>query len=220
MNTAGILSQQARELYSGAHGLGATLQTLRPYICPFEQILPLVPPGSHLLDAGCGAGLFLGLLAVNGRVARGEGFDSSRPAIDLAQRMRPNLPSQAAIEFRLLDATAEWPGADYDVVSLIDVIHHVAPEYQLAVLSRAIARVRPGGLLLYKDMAQRPLWRAWCNRAHDLLMVREWIHYLPIGTVDDHMARQGLRCVAKGAASRYWYAHEWRLFEKQVSGTN
>ncbi|MEP7311779.1 MAG: class I SAM-dependent methyltransferase [Pseudomonadota bacterium] len=179
------------------------------------MILPLVPPGARVLDAGCGAGLFLGLLADSAQVSQCLGFDSSDGAIALAQRMTRNLPAGSAVTFRQLDATAEWPKGAFDVVSLVDVLHHVPPPFQLSVLSRAIERLQPDGLLLYKDMAQRPIWRAIANRMHDLLLARQWIHYLPIADVEQHMAANGMVQIARGSAARYWYAHEWRVFQRQ-----
>ncbi len=214
MNTVSSVASRAKRLYSGNRGVSPLLQTLRPYICPFELILPLVPRGSRVLDAGCGAGLFLGLLADSGQITHGLGFDSSHSAISLAQRMTANLPDSTDISFQRLDATAEWPGGTYDVVTLVDVLHHVPPAFQLAVLSRAIERVRVGGLLLYKDMATRPRWMALCNRAHDLLAAREWIHYLPMSTVERHMAANGMSQVVSSSASRFCYAHEWALFQR------
>jgi 2-polyprenyl-3-methyl-5-hydroxy-6-metoxy-1,4-benzoquinol methylase len=190
------------------------LQELRPFICPFVEILPLVPQGSTLLDAGCGAGLFLGLLADTGRIRQGAGFDSSNEAITLAKHMATNLPKEVAVDIKQIDATAPWPDQSYDVVSLIDVMHHVPPAFHANVLDRALGCIRPGGLLLYKDMATRPRWRAMCNQAHDLLMARQWIHHVPISFVERWAADHKMSNVAGGKASRYWYAHEWRVFRK------
>lgn len=212
METAATLSRRAQRLYQDAPGFSAKLQTLRPYICPFESIIPLMPQDAQVLDAGCGAGLFLGLLADCRRISRGTGFDSSHAAVSLAQQMQRRLAANVSIEIRHLDATAEWPDESYDVVSLIDVLHHVTPQSQPAVLSKAIERVRKGGMLLYKDMALRPRWRALCNQAHDLLLAKQWIHHVPIGAVDRLASVRGMTELARGSASRYWYAHEWRVF--------
>ncbi|MBX5463850.1 MAG: class I SAM-dependent methyltransferase [Steroidobacteraceae bacterium] len=136
------------------------LQKLRPFICPFERLIEHIPRGSAVLDVGCGAGLFLGLLAADHGIVRGAGFDSSPRAIALANRMRPNVPREVSLEFVVADAIESWPAAEcFDVVSLIDVMHHIPRTLQSRVLSYAMDRVRPGGLLLYKDMALRPRWR-------------------------------------------------------------
>lgn len=214
METAAKLSNRAKRLYTGERALSVQMQVLRPFICPFEEILPLVPEGASVLDAGCGAGLFLGLLADTGRISRGLGFDSSRAAISLAQHMANNLAAAATLDIQQIDATAPWPDGTYDVVSLIDVLHHVPLEHHSSVLGRATGCVRIGGLLLYKDMATRPRWRAACNQAHDLLLARQWINHVQIKWVDDWAAQNGFTKKAQGAASRFWYAHEWRVYQR------
>lgn len=207
------MSQRAIRLYRDK-SLAARLQILRPFICPLEEVLPLVPKQAHVLDAGCGAGLFLGLLADTGRIASAVGFDSSASAISLARKMSANLGSNIGIQFLHIDATAPWPADRYDVVSLIDVLHHVPPEHHLTVLSRARECIRPGGLLIYKDMANRPRWRAACNQAHDLFLARQWIHHVPILFVERWAEESGLERIVIGQANRFWYAHEWRVFRR------
>jgi 2-polyprenyl-3-methyl-5-hydroxy-6-metoxy-1,4-benzoquinol methylase len=216
MHTASDIAKTAKQLYGSRNGLGARLQTLRPYICPFEELLPLVPRGSSILDVGCGAGLFLGLLGSLGTIQRGVGFDASRPAITLAREMSHALPAQASLQFTQIDATAAWPEGEFDVVSMIDVLHHVAPASQLDVLGLAVAKIRPGGLFLYKDMAMHPRWRAWCNHAHDLIMARQWIHLVPFADVRRHLASLGMTEVTHRSAMRYWYAHEWSVFARSA----
>jgi 2-polyprenyl-3-methyl-5-hydroxy-6-metoxy-1,4-benzoquinol methylase len=209
----------ARQLYRHGPYLARTVQSLRPYICPFDRIVPLVPPGSDVLDVGCGAGLFLGLLAAGGRLQSGRGFDASPPAIALAQQMRRELPAEQRdrLTFERRDVGDAWPEERYDVVALIDVMHHVPPGGQQALLEQAAARVKPGGLFIYKDMARRPHWRALANRLHDLVMARQWIHYLPL-----EMARRwgtdcGLAVVDEGRCTMLWYAHEWLIFRKPAA---
>jgi 2-polyprenyl-3-methyl-5-hydroxy-6-metoxy-1,4-benzoquinol methylase len=170
--------------------------------------------GASVLDAGCGAGLFLGLLADTGQIYSGFGFDSSNDAVAFARQMTKKLSGSARVEVRQIDATAPWPADTYDVVSLIDVLHHVPPAFHTTVLNRAVGCVKVGGLFLYKDMATRPKWQALCNQAHDLVLARQWIHHVEIERVDTWASLRGLEKNAEGTASRYCYAHEWRLYRK------
>ena len=214
VHTARDISDTAKRFYGHRRGLSARLQVLRPYICPFEELLPLVPSGSAVLDVGCGGGLFLALLHTHRAIARGVGFDVSYPAIALAQEMARDLARPAALEFRQIDTTAAWPEGEFDVVSMIDVLHHVDPAAQLDVLSLATSKVRHGGILLYKDMARVPRWRAWCNQAHDLIMARQWVHLVPFSTVREHLSSIGMAQVVAQSAVRFWYGHEWGVFTR------
>jgi 2-polyprenyl-3-methyl-5-hydroxy-6-metoxy-1,4-benzoquinol methylase len=199
----------AQSLYPG-RDIGSWMQRMRPRIAPFHELLPLVPPSSTVLDVGCGSGLFLGLLAASNRVGRGVGFDASAPAIALARTM----PLTAPLAFHHLDVGADWPDGLFDVVSLIDVLHHISPAHQLDVTVRAWGKVRPGGLFIYKDMARRPWWCAVMNRMHDLASAREWIHYRAIEDVDATLTDRGAVISMRGAIRMLWYQHEYRVYRK------
>lgn len=211
--SVGALSATAADLFRGS----SLTQQYRPYICPFEELLPLVPRNSSILDVGCGAGLFLGLLAAEGRIRAGLGFDSAARAIATARQMSERLRrsgATATLEFLHRDASERWPEGEFDVVSMIDVMHHVPPLAQRLVFACAAQRVRPGGVLIYKDMAEAPAWRAWANRLHDLLLARQWIHYLPIGQLEGWAQELELTPIHAGSFNRYCYAHELRVFRR------
>ena len=187
---------------------GPILQRWRPWICPFAEIIAEVPPGSRVLDVGCGAGLLLGLLARSGRLASGVGFDASGAAIAAAQRMKEVLGDRAELEFTRRDAAVAWPEGRFDVVCLVDVLHHVPVASQRRVVAEAAGRVAAGGRLVYKDMCRRPRWRALANRTHDLLLARQWIHEAPIEDVDRWCAEAGLAVSRRERINMLWYGHD------------
>ena len=184
----------------------------RVRICPFERLLPHVAPGSSVLDAGCGAGLFLALLAGTVPEIRGVGFDASGPAIDMAESMAKRV--RADLRFIRLDVAEPWPEGRFDVVSLVDVLHHVPASEQKRVVEQAIEKVKPGGVLLYKDMANHPALPALMNRLHDLIVARQWIHYVPIRKVDEWAKECGLIRTHAEEMTRLWYRHELRVYVK------
>jgi cyclopropane fatty-acyl-phospholipid synthase-like methyltransferase len=210
------LPQQARDLYRQTAAPGRWIQSMRPHICPFDQLIDHIPDGARVLDVGCGSGLFLGLLAVNDRITHGVGFDASNPALRCGEHMLEALPSEQAARLHLehCDARAAWPAGVFDAVTMIDVMHHVPPAAQEGVFARAAAKLAPGGRLVYKDMAQRPAWSALANRLHDLVMAREWIHYRPVTDVEKWGHALGLSLLDRGVRRMYWYTHEWLIFEK------
>jgi len=211
------LTLLARQLYVGGSYLIRKRMHHRIRFCPFESLVEHVAPNSSVLDVGCGAGLFLGLLAGSTPGIAGVGFDSSFPAIDAAVRMTGQAKSlglDADLRFIRLDATDPFPNQLFDVVSIVDVLHHIPRAHQKSVIERASEKVKPGGVLLYKDMANRPAFPALMNRLHDLLVARQWIHYLPIQCVDDWTAELGLVPIHSEVISRLWYRHELRVYRK------
>ena len=214
------LSRVAARLYKCSPLLTRQLQRYRPFICPFDRLLPLVPAGTSVLDVGCGAGLFLNLLAASGHTGPLHGLDASGSAIAAAQRAAAQLPAGASVRFECRDATQEWPSASFDVVSLIDVMHHIPPQAQQGVIARVARALAPGGVFIYKDMVARPLWLAGANRLHDLLLARQWIHYAALHDVERWCRDAGL--VPGGAVGTrlYCYGHEWLLATKPLLALN
>jgi 2-polyprenyl-3-methyl-5-hydroxy-6-metoxy-1,4-benzoquinol methylase len=207
------LSRRAGELYRKGSGLKRLMQRWRPWICPFDRLLPLVPAGATVLDVGCGGGLFLFLLASYDQHATGTGIELSPSSIAFA---RENLDLSASLQerisFHVLDAASHWPFGQFDVVTMIDLLHHVPSERQLEVLAEAASYVKPGGILIYKDMCDSPWWLAAANRFHDLVLARQWIHYLPSEAVEQWASAAGMRMVHTEDVRRGWYGHELRVF--------
>ena len=85
---------------------------------------------------------------------------------------------------------------------------------QEEVIRHACRTVKPGGIFLYKDMVGRPFWRALANRMHDLVLARQWIHYVPIARIDGWAKDEGLTVERAGRTDRWWYGHELRVFRK------
>lgn len=196
------------------------LATYRPYICPFEWLLQAVPKDARVLDVGCGIGLLGALLVETGVTMRVTGFDSNGPAVRVADGAAKGLRARhpgAAIDFLHLGVEAPWPSGPFDAVCVVDVMHHVPPVSRRSVIELAMERLAPGGVLIYKDMVRRPLWRATANRLHDLMLARQWIRYEPVENVEAWAESHGggrNEIVRRERCSRWWYGHELRVFRR------
>jgi SAM-dependent methyltransferase len=207
----------ARTIYADGPAVQRGMMGLRPYICPLHRLIDEVPVGASILDVGCGYGLFLGLLAATGRRPRGVGFDVSAGAIPTARKMAVRLREAevaADLWFERVGVDDPWPAGPFDVVSLIDVMHHVPPPRQEGLFQAAYDAVRPCGLLLYKDIGPRPFWRAWANRLHDLLVARQWVHLLPDAVVLRWGRARGLELLSRERINALWYGHDLLVFRR------
>jgi 2-polyprenyl-3-methyl-5-hydroxy-6-metoxy-1,4-benzoquinol methylase len=210
-------SNLARKLYAGSSGVFFWMQRLRPHICPFDRMVTLLEGVEEILDVGCGAGLLLGLWSCSGRARRGVGFDASRPAIEAANLMKPRataLGSRADLAFQCIAPGRPWPNGQFDAVTVVDVMHHVPPAVQRSFFRLACDRVKPGGRLLYKDMSARRFFPAAMNRLHELVMARQWIHYLPPETVEQWAKEDGLPLVSREARTMLLYDHDLLVFRR------
>jgi 2-polyprenyl-3-methyl-5-hydroxy-6-metoxy-1,4-benzoquinol methylase len=186
------------------------LQRLRPLICPLEPLLAQMPPLARVLDIGCGTGALLLRAVAEGRVREGLGTDVSRPALQTAQQTWQEIAGQfpgTRLSFQQAESPESLPGP-WEVVVMVDVIHHVPPSVQEAFLRAAFRLVAPGGRMIYKDMCIRPWWKRAMNRLHDLVMARQWIHEVPLEKVRQWAAEESLEIITETHYSRLWYGHE------------
>jgi SAM-dependent methyltransferase len=195
-------------------GLERWLVANRPRICPFARLMEAVPAASRVFDIGCGTGLFLYLLAGERKIGHGIGVDIARGEIAAGQVALKAL-DVSNLELQCVSSINGWPTEEFDVVTLIDVLHHCPPAEQERFFAEACARVRKGGILIYKDMCQFPFWKAWANRLHDLVKARQWIHYVPIERAEEWALSRGFEVLARGRIDMYVYGHELRIFERR-----
>lgn len=122
-------------------------------------IAPLLPPGSHIIDVGCGDGALAAAVARSKPGSTVEGFDiACRPA--------------AHIPVRLFDGLRlPLPNQSCDVVLLIDVLHHTPDP--LVLLAEA-ARVARRAIIIKDHRLARP-------DARLILRVMDWISNRPHG---------------------------------------
>jgi SAM-dependent methyltransferase len=103
--------------------------------------LELIPPGTDVLELGCGAGLPMTVALADGRSVTG--VDISATQLELARR---NVP---AATFLHADMTAlDFPTATFDAVVAFYSLTHVPRLEQVELIERIADWLRPGGLFL------------------------------------------------------------------------
>lgn len=214
LSSAGDINAVVRKLYHGAPWQARTLQTLRPFICPFGDLVKWIPERGRVLDVGCGAGLFLGLVGYLRPHATGIGFDADASAINAAKSVAGNHFRDGRIQFERSAVGDPWPEGHFEVVSMIDVLHHIPANAQQEVIAESFRHVAPGGLFVYKDMASKPRFRAWWNRLHDMIIARQWIQYRPIKEVEEWLTTAGAEIVERSAKALGPYGHELLVAKK------
>jgi len=200
-------------LYESAPMPQRVLSTLRPFICPLAPILSHVTPGVRVLDIGSGNGLFLSAMARVCGIAAGAGVEVSGRAVASAKAVaeRHDLP----LSFHQVGAPEHWPAGPVDVVTMIDVMHHLPAPLRRLFVEAAAARLRPGGRFIYKDMDRRPRWRAAWNALHDLVLARERVRLEPSENVQAWASEVGMKQVASVRYSACGvYGHELLVFER------
>jgi SAM-dependent methyltransferase len=109
-----------------------------------------------------------------------EGIDLDPVKVELIARTRHSSPR---VSLRQGDATRLDEVADgsrYDAVLICDAMHHFPAEVHADVLTSVAGVVRPGGVVVVKDLDAGPAWKFHWNRVHDRLVAGpEPIHCRP-----------------------------------------
>jgi len=142
-----------------------------------EEIGQYLPRSGRILDLGCGFGhfsLFFASLAPDRIMV---GVDRNEKRIELARASAKKLGLDN-VEYWSSDVL-EWNSDEtFDAIYLLDLIHHMPRDEVPDFLRRLRSRLNKGGILLVKDIENRPWWKVGFTLLLDRLMVgMEPIHY-------------------------------------------
>ncbi|MPQ99784.1 methyltransferase [Modestobacter sp. I12A-02628] len=162
-------------------------------------VATLAPNASRIAEIGCGDGsMAMAMLAKMPRVTY-TGIDLAPTPGRLFEgdRSRVQFHCQPSADLVATDA------GQFDVVLVVDVVHHVADDQRVALLADAAALVRPGGLLAFKD------WEMGRGLAHLLAYGSD--RYISGDTTVRFMPYDELRSLAAQAAPDFELVVECRV---------
>jgi SAM-dependent methyltransferase len=160
-----------RDIYRAFAGHGLLTQVylrVKLRICPVRRVETYLPPAGRVLDLGCGNGLMAALFMLGSSRRRVTGFDLDPGKVRAARRLKARWPS---LEFEVADLAARrFPACESAV--LVDVLYLIPRPKQDAILAECYRALRPGGLLLLKEMDTRPRWKYAWNYFQETLAVK------------------------------------------------
>src|ERR1700739_1183298 len=107
----------------------------RPIICPFDNLLKYIADKESLFDIGCGSGQFCLVAANFTNVKKLMGIEISETLVKNANTVSEKYGNKKEFIFETFDGE-NFPDAigDYQLVFLIDVLHHVPADKQISFL--------------------------------------------------------------------------------------
>jgi len=145
---------------------------LRFLICPFEEVERHIPKNGKIADVGCGTGLFAFYLALSSKNRDVYGVDLNNRRIKRALELKDGVGN---VHFEHGDVrSAHLPKCD--AVTMVDLLHHLPFSAQEKLISQVFDLLPSGGVFVVKDLASKPVLKAWWNVFHDFVMTREKVY--------------------------------------------
>tara|TARA_B110000240_G_C13347410_1_gene388218 strand:+ start:208 stop:834 length:627 start_codon:yes stop_codon:yes gene_type:complete len=203
---------QSKEIVSKlreAYGIKKFFTWARPWICPFDKFIFQVPKNQSIFDVGCGNGAFLFLLATFREPKKLYGVDVSENNLSIVKNIFPNT------KYNKVNNISDWPKENFNVITVLDVLHHIKPEEQHEFINKILNKIKPGGTLIIKDMSTKPWYFAIMNTIHDLIFANQLIHYFPFNELIQIIKKNGFEIQEINSKILLWYSHEWVVAKKK-----
>lgn len=139
---------------------------------PYEQIAAILPSSGTILDLGSGHGLLSLTMALSKPERFICGIDHDARRVEMSQQAANALPNAQFVVGDMLKAVAKQRlvGSLAGIV-VMDAMHYLSFEDQETFLQNAIAALRPGGVLLVRDIDAGAGKTFWINRLFERMMV-------------------------------------------------
>jgi SAM-dependent methyltransferase len=139
---------------------------------PLAAVVAAVPSSGRILELGCGRGLVSVALGLGSASRHVLGVDIDEAKLDVARRAAA-VANERAAELRVdIGSVSEPPIGPWDAIVIVDVLYLLPSDAQRAAVVAAAAQLAPGGVLVVKEMADRPIWKRRWNLLQELLAVR------------------------------------------------
>lgn len=164
------MSITIRDLAKRYDGLISKIYILiRDKYLPHRIIEKYFPKEGKILDVGCGFGSYALYLALKEPKRSITGIDLNKNRIEEAKKASRGLKN---IDFYCKDFTKDFKLTKCNVISFIDLLHHVPVKTQTNLIKEAHLKLEKNGIIILKDVARKPRWKYLYNYIHDKLMTK------------------------------------------------
>jgi 2-polyprenyl-3-methyl-5-hydroxy-6-metoxy-1,4-benzoquinol methylase len=156
-------------LYRGAPAMVRAHVAVRWATCPFPAVAAQLPASGRILEVGCGHGLLSLFLALSSSDRSITGIDVDDDKVAAAQAAAAGAGLDASFETVAGGALPEGPWAG---IGIVDVLYLLSADDQATLLRSCADALAPGGVLIVKEMALVPRWKARWNTLQETAAVK------------------------------------------------
>lgn len=185
----------------------------RPYICPFSDLLEILPERSSIFDIGCGNGMFLSLVAEFKKPLSLGGTEITEQLINNTRNILQNY--SLPISLGVFDGMNIPPEIkNYQYIFLIDIIHHVPRKNQIKFLENILNKMSPESILVIKDIDADNFFLSKFNKLHDFIFTGKAGEELGFSEIKKILADLGFSIVSSGKKRIFLYPHYTIICQK------
>lgn len=194
---AGSPQKRVLSLYRGAPAMVRAHVAVRWATCPFPAVAAQLPASGRILEVGCGHGLLSLFLALSSSHRSITGIDVDEDKLGAARAAATGGDLDVSFEAVAGGALPEGPWAG---IAIVDVLYLLSAADQGVLLRSCADGLEPGGVLVVKEMALVPRWKARWNSLQETAAVKllgitegEELTFLPPAAMAATMVEAGLR---------------------------
>ncbi|MBX2895925.1 MAG: class I SAM-dependent methyltransferase [Cyclobacteriaceae bacterium] len=185
----------------------------RPLISPFDDLINQLQNTTSVFDIGCGSGQFALLLAEFTKVQKIGGVEINNNLVNNASSLLNPYQHKIKFSFQVYDGEQIPNLSDYEVVLLIDVLHHVPKHNQPEFIVNIYKAMAPGTRLIIKDI-DAGSWLVYFNKLHDLIFAKEIGNEWSLENLKSFVTQTGFRILEVQKKLIYVYPHFTLTLEK------
>lgn len=198
-----LLKEEIMQMHS-QHDWSARLYArLRMILAPIVEIEEYVPRTGNILDLGCGSGIFANILAVGSPERKVFGVDIAGDRIETARKLSRGNPN---LEFVTGDVNS-IPFERFDVVTLIDLLHHMPYEKQDELMKKIYDKMDENNILIIKDLEKAPYWKYIFHYIQDSISCRARLYFRSAGEMEGLLRKTGFQVETVSLADGYPHPH-------------
>lgn len=172
-----------------------------------SEIGQYLPQEGHILDVGCGFGLFSLYYARQRPDLQLLGIDKNATRIEMAQRAADRL-GLTNVRYAVDDARTVTLDTPLDGAYMLDIIHHIPPDAVEPLLRQVHARLGPDGRLVVKDIERFPAYKRLFTLLLDKAMEPSApVHYWDRSEVLSLLDRLGFEAHSHSMVDLLPYSH-------------
>ena len=96
---------------------------------------------------------------------------------------------------------------EVDVVTCIDLLHHIPPEARHMFLQELLSNMKTGQQLIIKDLDPLPRWKAVANNITDYISTRSIVHYIGLSPLSAVLEANNFHVGVKKRLDKHVWNH-------------